>query len=224
MENKLQTKTAGPIGLINQARNGTLVTSANEIKIKAALAACSTYMGINNQPDRASTTILIDFVTDKLTLFTLEEMILAFKNLAANEYICENEHYGKLSPAYLKDVMDAYKYWRDKHRGQEQRKDMLPSEEIKSINYEECFTFIRDYCDKHNKIPYGANWAQCYDYLFREERINPTTEEKENIKTIVSVRFKGKYEEKEFLDECKKEYILQYFEMLYGITRPHMTS
>jgi len=146
-------------------------------------------------------------------------MILAFKNLAANEYICEHEHYGKLSPAYLKDVMDAYKYWRDKHRGAEQRKELEPSGIVAHIDYKDCWQFIDAYCQREKKMPCGANWSQAYDYMFRENIINPTDEEKANAR-YVAAQTNSVKDKAEFSRACKKEYVLQYFEMKYGLTRP----
>lgn len=215
---KLQKQTVGPIGLIAQARNGILVTSARQSEIKATLATCCSYLGITQAPDYFATSILIEFVSDKLKLYTLEELILAFKNLAANEYTCENEHYGKLSPAYLKDVMDAYKYWRDKYRGEEHRKELEPIAEDITINYKDCYEFIDDWCRAKKKIPYGASWSQAYDYMHRENIINPTEDEKTKIKAVAARSASPKHQE-DFARACKKEYVIQHFEEQYKIIR-----
>lgn len=209
----------GKVGLIRQAKATYKLIDCKETQLKASLFACCKYVSIDKLPDELETNILIDFCQDKFKTFGIDELVLAFKNVAANEFTVDKDHYGTLSPSYLADVLDAYREWKDKVLGMENRKSLEPSPNVNRVDLEDCFTFIEKWSEKYGKLPYGANWSQAYDHAINENIIDPTDKDKDRIRKILITTGSGHLSTDDFSRACKKEFIQQHFEKKFNINR-----
>ncbi len=222
MENKLQKASLSELQIVNRAGTGLKIEYCKPNSISDSILTCCALIGLEAKPSVLEAKVLMECMIEFLRRYTLEEMELAFKIMVQNK-IEKVEPYGKFSPSFLQDVMDNYKFYRDRLTGVENRKELEPTEPVRDIDYKDCYEFIDNYCQRDNKIPFGANWSQAYDYARREKIINPTKEEKQNVRYI-AYKTNSVKDEQGFAIACKKEYIIQYFEMKYGLTRKQIIN
>lgn len=225
-QNKMSVYKVGLLSKIKSSKGSYKIMDCSEVKIKQVIATCCAYVSIVKEPNEVETIVLIDFCKEHLGRFGVDELRLAFSELANNTFQVEKDHFGTMSPSYLKDVLDGYRAWRDKLLNQEVRaKELIEvNDPIINIDYEDCYSFIDNFCKREKKLPWGANWSQCYDYMVRNKIIDPNDEDKARIRLMTKRKFRGKYKEKEFIDECKTEFTKEYFEMKYEIERTNLIN
>lgn len=224
MEDNKEIQIAFRTGLvsnINKARATYKIMDCTDLKIKQVLATCGAYVAVTNSPNEIETTVLIDFCRSYLGKYGVDEMTLAFSELANNTYTVEKDHFGKISPAYLKDVLDAYRAWRDGVLNKENRKKLEPPKP-RNISDQESYEFIRGFCEKKNEIPIGANWSQAYNHMDASNILQLSGKEKQQIENKV-IEKRGKLKEEDLKYYCKREAVIEHFELIHGITRNHLT-
>lgn len=218
MENNLQKVSGSDLQAVNRARTGVKIEYCKADDISKSILTCCALIGLDSKPTLLEAKVLMEYMIEFLKRYSLEEMELAFKTMAQNKTE-KIEHYGKFSASFLQDVMDNYRLYRDKLTGEERRNQESVYTPGDKQDEKEMYDFIDGYCDREQRLPYAGPWTHAYNYMIDKGIINPSEEEKEKIKRIVS-RKNTMEDEKDFQYCCKREYTIQYFEMKYGIIRP----
>jgi len=148
------------------------------------------FIGLKEAPDDEQMFMLVVFVKDNFTNFSLTEITTAF-NLAISGTLNINvEHYNSFSPIYISKIFNAYIEYKkeilfkvskmEEELAQKERDKPLTEEELEQKNKDNAIMVFTQYQTDKTIPDYGY---VIYDYLMRKELITFTKEEKTDILT-----------------------------------------
>jgi hypothetical protein len=70
-------------------------------------------VGLRETPSKEEFMVLIDYIKTNYTMYSLQELKLAFQLALKKEFVVEINHYGLFSPSYFSVVMYAYSEYRE---------------------------------------------------------------------------------------------------------------
>lgn len=118
-------------------------------------------VGINT-PGEVKLAVLEDWIRTEYGYFTINEVMVAFKQMVANDFI---DHYQNFSPAYFSQVMDRYK-----KKANEVRK-MIPQERVEAIPHLTDLAII-DYSYQEYKQLENRNYDRLFNPLSVFSKLN----------------------------------------------------
>ena len=160
-------------------------------RTRITLAQCSLMLGSKTAPSDEEYFILKNVLIENFKDFSPEEILTAFNKLVAGRLNVEPDKYGKISAAYLGQVLIAFRQERHKALAEELRNK--PKEPTKEPDMDEKQRIRRDYVSQCIIKPYialkhGVNKFSRIDtnnlfkFLYKTKLIEPSKEELNDYK------------------------------------------
>jgi hypothetical protein len=156
------------------------------VKMRQTFSKCSLMLGAKAAPTDEEYFILKDVMIESFKDFGADEVEIAFKSLIAGKLDCEPDKYGKISAAYLGQVLIAYRTHRHKALADELKKqpkvEVKASDEVKKERrkafLENCLFKPYDEIKKLGKFNVDLHISlQLWDVFFRAELVSMTEEQ-----------------------------------------------
>ena len=197
-------------------------------------------VGLRNIPSKEERAVLIDYIKDNYSIYSVEEIKIAFQLGLKREFECEMNHYEIFSCNYFGQVFDAYLKYRERiakdylaDQERERNKPKEPTKEqilkLKKDFFNQVLMPLFENYKENKKLDFGYTPIRIVYESLRDDHkvINLTDEEKNTIEKSSKERFKdlktdklnkllgGKKTPKErYFDLCQKKAIEKSFDKI----------
>jgi hypothetical protein len=118
-----------------------IYTLENDEQIKTMLKYVFTMVGLQNIPSKEEFFVLVNYVKSNYSVYSVEEIRIAFELAISKQIVAETNHYGIFSCTYFSNIMGAYSDYRERiakeylaNQEREQNKPKEPTkEQIKAL-------------------------------------------------------------------------------------------
>ena len=143
------------------------------------LVPMTVILAIPTQPNDIEISILAQYLKESHPLITLEEVVIALKMNASNQFPKKIEHYGQFSGTYLSDIIYQYQ---DHAKIQTVLKvkeinDNQQSEKPREVaTPEQSYNFIKKYKSENGECPKFADYSKAFDWMWQNGLTKPRAE------------------------------------------------
>jgi len=213
------------------------IKETNTTTIKQAVFTAMVLTGFKPQNiDVDSLNVIISSIQRGFPTLTMDEFKTAFEMGVDGKLGIDLTTYQNFNSLYISNVLQAFNRYKiknnliiklDKPMETKQLDKPKISKEENAANW---YDFVKKEVAKSGKVPFMADWVACYWYMEQNNFINLTKEEKQMFADNVRVemeldvkkrKVEGKdfqtemkilEDKKSFANECRKQYVIKYFE------------